>query len=148
MLAVIVVCIFVAVVAGFTERLPMPWVAVYIMIMFAFFIVTAWHLLKVDTIFAVYYMVFYVYTVFTQITYVAFPDKLFVVSDGQYYGIEWFWPFYVFTFASFLGAFLVFIGFRCKSQRVRYFRLTDARPQALIGKTAFASGSDSQLIMI
>jgi hypothetical protein len=135
LLVVIVACTLAAVVVGFTERIPVPWVA--ICIMFSFFIATARYLLRVDTIFAVYYIFFYVYTVFTQIAYVAFPDKLLVVSGGQYYGIEWFWPFYVFTFASFLGAFLVFIGLRSKGWRLRYFRLTDVRSQARIGKIAF-----------
>lgn len=136
-LVVMMACILVTVAIGFIERIPAPYVA--ICMMFAFFIVTARYILRVDTIFGVCYIVFYVYTVFTQIAYVAFPNKLFIVSGGQYYGIEWFWPFYVFTFASFLGVFLVFVGFRARRQRLRCLRLTDLRVQARIDKIAFVA---------
>ena len=136
-LAAMAACISVIVAVGFAERVPAQWAGVCIMS--AFVMTTVSYILSVDIVFGMYYLVSYIYTIFTQIAYVAFPSKLSVVSGGQYYGAEWFWPFYAFTFASFFGAFLLFVVFRSWHQHLRCFRLTDSRPTARLGKVAFVA---------
>jgi len=134
-LVVIASCIFLVFVIALVGRISVPLAA--ICIMFLFFVTTVRYILRIDMVFGVLYIFVYVYTVFTQLAYVLFPDRLSIVSNGQYYGAQWFWPFYAFVFASFLGVFLLFVGLRSVHQTRSYFRLIDPGTRAWVGRVAF-----------
>jgi hypothetical protein len=120
---------------GFAGRMSAPLVG--ICFMFLFIMTTMRYILRVDRVLGVLYMFVYIYTVFTQIAYVFFPDKLSIISSGQYYGEQWFWPFYAFVFASFSGVFLLFAISRSVPQTGCYFRLADPGTRARVGRVAF-----------
>ena len=133
--AILVTCVLGVAVIGLTGWLSEP--AIAICLMCAAIILTAHCVLRYDTVFGVYFIICYVYTVFTQIAYVAFPAKLTIVSGAQYYGIEWFWPFYAFIFASFAGAFLLFMIFWNGRYRLHLFSLSNSRMHANARRTIF-----------
>lgn len=80
-----------------------------ITILALFFGATFVTVLRRDVIFAFYYGFLYLYTVFTQIGYVFYPEAVAAISAGQYYGLEWFYPYWAFILLSFLLIYILFL---------------------------------------
>src|SRR5207244_11906391 len=76
-----------------------------------FFCITWWLVLKTrDDIFAVFYTLLFVYTIFTQFAYVFYPDV--AVRALVYFGPELFYPYWQFVFLSFVAILFVFFALR------------------------------------
>lgn len=71
-----------------------------------FFVVSFAHLLRINSLFAVYYFFLFLYTIFSQIGYVYFPELVMDLSSQQYYGPEIFPQYWMFVFLSFLCIYL------------------------------------------
>jgi len=78
-----------------------------ILIFVLFFIVTFWLILRThDDLFAIFYAFLFVYTVFTQIGYVFYPD---LAAEGLvYFGVTPFYSYWLFVFLSFAAILAVF----------------------------------------
>lgn len=70
------------------------------------FIPTFWYILKRDDVFALAYVVLFVYTIFTQIGYAFYPDLS--ARNHLYYGETLFYDYWLFMFLSFCFSFLLY----------------------------------------
>jgi len=75
----------------------------------SFFVLSFAHLLKINSLFAVYYFFLFLYTIFSQIGYVYYPEHVMTLSSQQYYGPEMFPQYWLFVFLSFLCIYLLAI---------------------------------------
>lgn len=71
-----------------------------------FFVASFAHLLKINSLFAVYYFFLFLYTIFSQIGYVYYPEYVMALSSEQYYGPEIFTKYWLFVFLSFVCIYL------------------------------------------
>lgn len=82
-----------------------------------FFILTSFYIWKKSQIFFLFYFVLFVYTFFTQLGYLLYPEYLSVVSHYQYYGEKAFIPYWIYIFLSFVSIFLLFAIFYDRKYR-------------------------------
>lgn len=82
-----------------------------------FFISSSLYIWKKSHIFFLFYLVLFVYTFFTQVAYLFYPDKLDVISHYQYYGEEPFIYYWSYIFLAFILIFLLFIVFYNKKYK-------------------------------
>lgn len=73
------------------------------------FVITSIYIWKKSPIFFLAYMLLFIYTIFTQLGYVFYPEELNIVSHYQYYGQEAFYKYWVYIFFSFISIFLLFV---------------------------------------
>ena len=86
------------------------------------FLVTFVQIARRDPIFGLFYCVLYVYTVFTQIAYVVYPEYVSARSGDQYYGLDAYYLFILFVSLSFLAIYLFsFVFFGKKHKKKTYF---------------------------
>ena len=79
-------------------------------LLFSFiFLVTFVHIAKRDYIFGLSYFFLYIYTIFTQIAYVVYPERLAVISANQYYGLNPYYEYLLFVGLSFIAIYIFFL---------------------------------------
>lgn len=82
---------------------------VLIILFIAFFIFSAYFMVKYLDFIAIPYSLLFLYTVFSQIGYIFYPEKLDLYSDGQYYGMDTFYSYWSYIFISFVLIFLLWL---------------------------------------
>ena len=73
-----------------------------IVVFILFFAFSFWRVLKTrDDLFTFFYAYLFVYTVFTQMGYVFYPDQ--AIKLRVYFGIDLFYSYWLFVFLSFVA---------------------------------------------
>jgi len=83
-----------------------------LIVFFAVFFFVTWTAVirRGDDLFAIFYLFLFVYTIFTQIGYIYFPEL--AMTNFAYFGSEIFYDYWLFVFLSFVGVFLLRMLFR------------------------------------
>lgn len=97
------------------------------LILFLFFILTQVYIWEKSKIFWLFYCVLFAYTIFTQLAYLLYPEKLTKVSHFQYYGDSIFIKYWIFIFLSFIFIFLLFSIFYDKKLKIIHLELKKPR---------------------
>lgn len=74
-----------------------------------FFLFSFLIIVKKSPVFSIAYFFLFLYTFFTQLGYLFYPETLALVSDGQYYGIDAFIVYWFYIFLMFVSIFLLFL---------------------------------------
>jgi len=90
---------------------------ILLLLLLLFFISSSLYICKKSQIFFMFYLVLFAYTFFTQVAYLFYPDKLYVISHYQYYGEEPFIYYWSYIFLAFILIFLLFIVFYNKKDK-------------------------------
>ncbi len=92
-----------------------------------YYIFTSILIYRKSRFFIIPYTLLFLYTVFTQIGYLAYPDKLSLYSFGQYYGEEIFLFYWLYVFLSFVFIFLIFLLIYNKEDNLLGLRIEVSR---------------------
>lgn len=79
-----------------------------IALFFIFFIFTFIKIFNKTYILGFVYFLLFIYTFFTMIGYIYFPEKLALVSMGQYYGLDFFLKYFIYIFLGFISIYLFY----------------------------------------
>lgn len=104
-----------------------------------FFLVTFAHIAKHDYIFGFFYAFLFIYTIFTQIAYVVYPETLAAISTDQYYGLDIYYRYILFVSLSFLAIYFVFIFIHRKNVDTHLFSIIKSKRPALTNHFVFLS---------
>jgi len=96
-------------------------------ILFLFFIITQFYILKKSQIFFWFYLILFAYTFFTQLGYLLYPGKLSAVSHSQYYGESIFIEYWTFIFLCFVLIFLLFAVLYSKKIKIAHLEVKSRR---------------------
>ena len=101
----------------------MTFYAMLILIFVLFFCVSFWLVLKTqDALFTVFYAFLFIYTVFTQIGYVFYPNI--AIDMRVYFGIDIFYSYWLFVFFSFVTTVVLFFIVRLVRMRHQITQLS------------------------
>ncbi len=80
-----------------------------VIVLFIFYLLTSLYIYKKSSLFFLAYFILFMYTIFTQLGYIFYPNEIMIVSHNQYYGTDIFIYYWIYIMLSFIAIFIFFV---------------------------------------